>query len=312
MVHLRKVLLSLAIASLPLLASCTSYGSTSPSGGPTSPPGGATRLYVSNGLTTGGMTSFYALPITPTSPVVGTLSTPNYPFSMCVDGSGRLFVTQNSNAANDVLAFAQPIANGSSPAFAIGVGALSIGCVFDGSGNLYVSLSNNKVAVIPAPVTSSSVPTTFITSGVSSPGDVATDANNDVFVCNTAPITEYAPLAVGNTLLHTFGSVFAASGCAIGPDGNLYVSNGSSFGEIDVYKAPFSNASSVDHKITPPTAVNMWDIKFDTAGNMYVAGDSTTGSDVWVFAPPYTGATSALLLVSTQSGDLARGLALTN
>jgi hypothetical protein len=310
MIWIRRVILSLAIASLPLLTGCSASSMPSQGFHPVTP----VRLYVSNGVTTNGTTSFYNLPITPLSPVAGSLTTPNVAFSLCVDGSGRLWATQDSNSATGILAYAQPIASGASPSFSINVGAQSAGCVFDGSGNLYVSLSNNKVAVIPAPVTSASVPTSFITSGVSFPGDVTVDSSGDVFVCNSGPITEYSPLAGGNTLLHTFGGVASLSpaGCAIGPDGNLYVANGTTLGEIDVYKAPFSNSSPVDHSIAPPTAVNIWDIKFDIQNNMYVAGDSTTGSDVWVFAPPYTGATSALLLVSTSSGNEARGLALTN
>ncbi len=318
MVHLRNVLLSFAIASLALLAGCSSSSTTS---GPPPAPS-QTRMYISNGLTSGGSTLAFALPITASSTLIGGLVTSNGPFSLCVNASaptkGALFVIQfsaNNTTQPTLLAFAQPIAIAASPSFTLDVGTLPTGCAFDSMGNLYVSREPlaSAITVIPGPVSASSVPGTSITSGVSFPGGVAVDGSDDVFVCNQgkAGITEYSKYPT-NSLMFTFGSVFATSGCAIGPDGNLYVANGTSYGEIDVYKAPFSNASTVDHSIAPALATNIFDIKFDAAGNMYVAADTTTDSAVYVMAPPYT-AVAVKFTPQPGGGDnQVRGLALTN
>src|SRR5271166_1348311 len=321
MIQVRRLTLLLAIASLPLLAGCSSSATSGPPPAPSQ-----TRLYVSNGVTSGGSTLAFALPITLTSSLIGGLVTSNGPLSLCVNGSvsgskGALFVVQysatNTMASPTLLAFAQPIAIAASPSFTIDVGTFPTGCVFDSTGNLYVARApsaGSAITVIQGPVMSVSVPTTPITTGVFFPGGVTVDGNDDVFVCNQRNITEYMPLASGNTLKATFGSVFSASGCAIGPDGNLYVANGTSDGEIDVYKGPnFTNASSVDHSIAPLSATNIFDIKFDAKANMYVAADTTTDSAVYVIPSPYMAA-SALKFTPNPGGgdDQVRGLALTN
>jgi len=212
------------------------------------------------------------------------------------------------------LAFQQPIANGAAASFTINLGVTNspIGCVFDAAGNMYVSeAAQNRIAVIPAPVTSTSVPNAaYITASVAGPYGVAVDTTGDVFVCNNGtPITEYTPLSGGNALLHSFGNDADNEGCTIGPDGNLYVANGTAAGEIDVYKAPFGNLTPVDHSITPTGAAIIYEVKFDASGNMYVSGNNATNSVVWVLPSPYT-APSQTLVVNAAT-DLAVGLALT-
>jgi hypothetical protein len=301
-----RLLLALAIAMLPLFAACSS-SATSPS------RPAPTRMYLTNGSSVpgGGATSFYALPISSTSVSSGGITTTTYPWFECTDGTGRLFSV--SYGAGTLLAFTQPIANAATAAFTINLTVPNspIDCVFDSAGNLYISEStNNRIAVIPGPITASSVPNaTYITASVSSPFGVAVDTSGDLFVCNSTNITEYSPLGGGNALLHTFGSVHNNEGCIIGPDGSLYVANGTSQGEIDVYKPPFTNASAVDHAITVPGSLGIYEMEFDAAGTMYVSGNASAQSDVWVFAPPYT-APSATLVVNAGI-DHAVGLALT-
>jgi hypothetical protein len=304
----RTVFLTLGAALCVLAAGCNS--SSMPP-----PVVTITRAYVTNGQSgvNAGATSFFTLPLTSSSVAAGNVTTTTYPWFECVDGSGRLFSV--SYGSGNVLAFTQPIANAATAAFSINLGVINspIGCVFDSAGNMYVSETNqNRVAVIPAPVTASSVPNaTYITTSVNSPYGVAVDSSSDLFVCNgTGPITEYAPLSSGNTLLHSFGGDFDNEGCVIGPDGSLYVANGTSNGEIDVYKAPFSNASAIDHSVTPPACTGIYEVKFDPAGTMYVAGHTTTQSILWAIPAPYSGAPSATVVVDAGSTNRSVGLAL--
>ncbi len=304
----RNVSLALGAALCALIAGCNSSSTPVPAIT-------ATRAYVSNGdsIVGAGAINFFTLPLTSSSTPSGTITnTDTYPWFECVDGTGRLFLVNYTSGT--VFAYTQPIANAAAHAFSInmGVSSSAIGCVFDGAGNMYVSeTGNNRVAVIPAPVSASSVPnSTYITSSVTTPYGVAVDSTGDLFVCNgSGPLTEYSPLSSGNTLLHSFGSDFDNEGCAIGPDGNFYVADGTSNGEIDVYKAPFSNSSLVDHSITPTGSAFIYEIKFDSSGTMYVTGNTATQSVVWVIPAPYTGAPTATVVVNAAT-NFSVGLAL--
>jgi hypothetical protein len=274
------------------------------------------HIYVTNGNSTAGMgsTNIYALPLSAAPTATGSLSTNTYPFFECTDGQGRVFVVNYTSGT--IMAFTQPISNAASPAFTLNLAVASslTGCVFDGSGNMYVSdASNNRIDVIPSPVSSSSTVTSHITASVTGPYGAAVDATGDVFVANGgAKTTEYASLGSGNTLLHTFGNNnFDNEGLVIGPDGNLYSANNTADGTIDVFKPPFTNATIVDHGITPPGATLIFEVKFDSSGNMYVSGNDAANSVVWVFAPPYTGAptTAALIVVGTKYRAIGLALA---
>lgn len=273
------------------------------------------HVYVTNGNSTAGLgnTKIFALPLSSSPAATGTLSTNTYPWFECVDAQGKVYVINYTSGT--IMAFAQPISNGASPAFTLNLGVSSglIGCVFDASGNMYVSdATNDEIDVIPAPVTSSSTVTSHITASVTAPYGVAVDATGDVFVANgTAPTTEYSPRGSGNSLLHTFGNNnFDNEGLVMGPDGNLYSANNTADGTIDVFKPPFSNATVVDHSITPPGATLIYEVKFDSSGNMYATGDNATSSVVWVFAPPYTGAPTTTAVIVNGTTDAAVGLAL--
>lgn len=284
------------------------------SSNPFVPPPPAFRVYVTNGNSTAGqgLTSFFKLPLTAAPASLGSFATNTYPWFECADSNGRVFVMNYTTGT--AMAFPQPITSGAAPAFTLNIAPAStlIGCVFDASNNMYLSETDNKIDVIPAPVTASSTVTSTITASVIAPYGVAVDAAGDVFVANgAAPTTEYAPLSGGNALLHTFGNNnHDNEGLVVGLDGNLYSANNTANGTIDVFKPPFTNATIVDHGITPPGATLIYEVKFDSSGNMLVSGDTATNSVIWTIPSPYTTGTGTASIIVAGTQDSAVGLAI--
>lgn len=292
-----------ALVTALTLAACSS-SSTAPT--PTPAP---SRVYASIKQTPGAI-HIYGMPLTNTSVSTGSFPGTTGPTGMCVDGQHRLYVV-NSAAGGNVSVYAQPIAASATPAFTLsGFGGVSTeDCAIDSLGNLYVADSGGggKIWVFKTPITASSAVDHTITTGLAFPFGVAVDTAGDVFASNSTNITEYSPFGSGNGLTATFGSISNNWGLVIGPDSNLYVANGTTDGEIDVYKPPFSNASTVDHTLTIPATPVVLYFAFDSAANMYVSGNTTT-SLLWELAPPYTGAPLVTLTVdgtTATSGGVA-------
>jgi hypothetical protein len=293
--------LVLGLASALTLAACSSSSST-----PSTPPAGPQRVYTSI-KNTPGTIHIYALPLTNSSVSTSSFAGFGTPTGMCVDGQHRLYVV--NNGPDSIAVYNQPITSGATPAFTLsGFGGVDIhDCAIDASSNLYVADDNGSLWVFKGPVSSSSTVDHSITTGISSPFGVAVDATGDVFASNTSNVTEYSSFGSGNGLLATFGSILNNWGLHVGPDGNLYVANGTANGEIDVYKPPFSNASTPDHSLTIPGAPVVLYMAFDNSGNMYISGNTTT-SLLWELAPPYTGAPVATVTVdgtTSTSGGVA-------
>jgi hypothetical protein len=282
----------LAFVSALTLAACSS--SSTPA-----PPPVPIHVYASI-KNTPGTVHIYTLPLTSTSVSTNSFAGTSSPNGMCVDSQLRLYVV---NSGGRVSVYTQPILNGATAAFSLTGfgGTATVDCAIDASGNLYVADSSGTIWVFKAPITSSSVLDHTITTGISSPFGVTVDATGDVFVSDSTHITEYAPFASGNGLLFTFGSITNNWGLTIAPDGYLYVANGTANGEIDVYKPPFSNASTPDHTLTIPATPVVLYFAFDSSANMYLSGN-TSSSLLWELAPPYTGAPLVTLTVDGTTG----------
>jgi hypothetical protein len=244
----------------------------------------------SSSRTTSGAVSLFQLPLTSSSASTGALaSVAGFPTGMCASSSGLLVEAASGPAEFQV--WSAP-ASGVGPSFnvALGIGPNPRDCAFDGAGNLYVVDEQGFILVYPSFHQGSSAGTP-IGSGINTPVGVTTDPSGNVFVSNNHTITEYGPLAGGNTLLLTINGN-GGQGIKFGPDGNLYVADFTTGGKVDVFVPPFTNTSTFDHQISPPGATAVGSLAFDRVANLYVTGvnGSLAGKGIYVYAPPYTGA----------------------
>ena len=197
-----------------------------------------------------------------------------------------------------------PIGSGATPAFTLSLPAGAIDCAVDSAGNLYV-VTNPNVAAFTAPVQSGSTPSRTITSGMNAPFGAGTDTTGNLYVSEAANNTSYSNYAGGNTLSATFGTNVDDWGEIVGPDTKVYVSNGTTRGDIDVFTTPVSNAQTRSSHFTVPgtSGFAAFYIKFDAAGNMYVAARTAlAASELVVLAPPFTGASLATLTSGQEFG----------
>jgi hypothetical protein len=260
-------------------------------------PLGPQHLYVTDGASPSTI-YVYDLPVSPTStPAVTLLTAGNRAQNPCFDFAGHVYIPMEGDG--NIQVFTLPLAASSIQAFSlVAPGGFPEDCHFDPAGNMYIAGTN--VPIYKAPVQAGAALGTTITDQVVGPFGVWTDSTGDLFVAETADITEYSPFAAGNTLLAKFGTIVGGNnfGVAIGPTGSLYVPNGTARNQIDVYDPSFSNASTRNAAKTITvqtlTATNFltW-VGFDRAGNLYVGAsdDTTPANHVYVLAPPYTSVT---------------------
>jgi len=298
MLQVRAQIETLLLCMFTLLAAgCAAAGGgggglPGPTPAPTLGPGphfyttdGAARVYVFN------------MPLTSSSvPVVIVNTTGAGTYNPCFDNAGHMYVTYRSIARLDV--YNLPVSSSATAAYSLSLPSTAVDCHFDPNGNLYVALQNaNEIAVFKAPVTSGSAVNSLISSGVSGPWGVFADGAGNVYVSNLTNQTLYSPLGSGNTLQATFGTQFDDYGIIIGPGGgDLYVSDVLGTNQINVYHAPFTNASTADPSKTILVQQNtathcVTYISFDGANNLYTVGsddNDATFNHIYVYAPPYT------------------------
>jgi hypothetical protein len=255
-------------------------------GAPTVIPLAPQHLYVN---TSNAKIFIFNLPLTSLSTSSGNLND-SANDGICMDGQGKLYVPNGTVA--DV--YMQPILSGNSASFVLTNGLNgAISCAADPSGNLYFGDggTNNRIDVYQGPVGASSVRTSTIT-GVPIPLGVTTDASGNVFSSSSDnSVHEWSSLGAGNTATATFAAPVANFwDVHIGPDGNLYVANRNANGSIDVYTpSQFHNGTtSPDHSIVISGAIVLY-LAFDRNANLYASGTVGPQSNIWVFAPPYTG-----------------------
>ena len=169
----------------------------------------------------------------------------------------------NDNPAADILQFNLPLTSSSTANFDMHAASNIVSLGLDANGDLAAGLLNGKINFFAAPLSGTSTPSATFANGAAS--------NN-------------GQLAFLNT-----GDFWAAT-----------VSN-----RTNRFNAPFSNASTPAAFVTDPGMVSDIGVAIDAAQNLYIANAGTgnaaacagtatpaggCGSNIYVYAPPYTGA----------------------
>ena len=154
------------------------------------------------------------------------------------------------------------------------------------------------------PLTASSMSRLSFSEGASS--YVATDSAGNLVVGNALGSVSYftAPLAETSMPIAKFALTSVNEGqSAFGPDGAIYTSDIA--GGVEVFTPPFSDETSVSSTITAPGLAQNVGTAFDSTGNLYVTSIApTAGSQIFVFAPPYTGTPLETTATSGSYGQL--------
>lgn len=169
----------------------------------------------------------------------------------------------NDNAGAQILQFNLPLTSSTTSNFTMTATNNVVSLGLDANGDLAAGLLNGSINFFPAPLSGASVPSaTFSNGGASNNGQLA--------------------------FLNT-GDLWAAT-----------VSN-----KVNRFNTPFSNASVPAAFVTDPGMVSDIGVAFDPAQNLYIANAGTgnaaacagtsqsgggCGSNLYVYAPPYTGA----------------------
>jgi hypothetical protein len=238
MIHVRRVLLGLAVAALPLFAGCSS---SSTSTNPTPPPAVSFVYYSSGDGSTGALGSpqlgIVAYPITATSTLMTAINatagnglqfTENVAFQ-----GGNLYVVNESAPNNTVMVFTPPLTATSNPIAILTLPAAitgAFGIAFDSAGNMWISDGNNSIYKFACPCTTTATLAAAVT--MVSPNfanGIAFDSTGNLWVAlsqATNSIGEYV-LPVGGFVNSTTATVFLdglgfADSVAFDHNGNLY------------------------------------------------------------------------------------------
>jgi hypothetical protein len=159
--------------------------------------------------------------------------------------------------------------------------------------HLYVGNDNTPgtVQAFTLPITASSTAAfAFASNNVVS---IGFDANSDALVGDNAGHLQFftAPLSASSTPSVTFtnGSATNNGQIVFNLGGQFFVGNTST--AVNLFTPPFTNSSAPSTVVSGGLVSAVGDV-LDNVGNLYVANAGTgggTGSDVEVFAAPYTG-----------------------
>jgi hypothetical protein len=160
----------------------------------------------------------------------------------------------NDNAGATILQFTLPITNTSMPSVTVaatnGTSNLTALAV-DASGNLATGDNAGHLAVFPAPITSTSTATsTFANGTAASDGQLAFNANNDLFATTDSTKVNFFTHPFSSSTTPSLGitdaSLTSAVGAALDSSGNLVVSNAGAGGStLTVFAPPYTTASFV-------------------------------------------------------------------
>jgi hypothetical protein len=154
------------------------------------------------------------------------------------------------------------------------------------------------IAQYSLPLSAASAPNfTIAASGANGLSDVCVDASGNLATLSlplvpggpASTINTYsAPLSAGSAVSASFSAptTFSGTGQIAFASGALWAATGA--GTAAAYAQPLSSSTLPATTVTlPASAAN--GIALDSTGNLYVAVDLHAGSEIDVYAPPYTG-----------------------
>jgi sugar lactone lactonase YvrE len=252
--------------------------------------------------------------------VTTMLSGQNGPIGLVCDNVGNVYAGEPSSST--IWRFS-PDGN----TFDVGFADSVSGLAFDTTGILYVTIPNYTALVLPDYLSGKYYVSglSAATGGLPYPVTLALDSYNNVYVANNTnaapPIPLlFSPSQYDNTIekfaygpsnftsLGTFASGLNCPwGMAFGNDGNLYVANSGTNGDLSntILKFSTNGASSVFATATNGLS-GPRGLAFDSAGNLYVANSST--GTILKFAPDGTSSVFASGLDSPTSMAIYPGL----
>ena len=312
MTLVRKLLFSLAIASLTGLAGCSSSTTSTP-------PAPSQALYV--GAFAGSpplaevLFPFSAASTVTTSAPAGLVSTKG----MAFDSAGNLYV---GTVSDQVFVFAHPVNSASTPVATITlpIGGNPLFIAIDAGNNLWVSdVNNDLVYEFTGPFAGSitPAPAKTLSTDLINPQGLAFDAAGNLYVGDaTSNDIEIfaAPITNGETPnAAKLTGVTNVRGLAFDQSGNLYA--GEFGGGILRYNAPTAGGGtpSITDPVGSTTLAAAYFLAVDASGNLYVT-DGLTTKNVYEFSAVATtfSATSAPAATLSISGfaSTSNGIAI--
>jgi hypothetical protein len=191
------------------------------------------------------------------------------PTGVAVDGAGDVFIA-DSGSVYEVPFGPNGLNAAGQVTLASGLGA-NLRLAVDGPGSIYVADPTNQRVVRlgylggtgPGILSQSEV---FLTSGFTSPSDVAVDSNNNLYVIDGANLFELTAGSGSPTTL--LNNLSGATGLAIDPSGAIYVS--SSTGTLRIPSVGGSLVTGSEMPIAVSVA-NPTSVTIDKPGNVYLS-----------------------------------------
>lgn len=228
----------------------------------------------------------------------------NNPLLLAFNASGDLFV---GNYATPSVNIYPPPYSGVPGGYNLDNGAT--GLAIDSQGNAFAAVASDNQIFEYVPPYNIGPPAQTISTGLSAPYQIVTDAAGDLFVVNTGTKTvlEYTPpFSPASAPVATFGpGTNSILNLAIDPAGNVFVATCGAGclspgpDKVLVYAPPYTGTP-----VTITTGVDFpYSLVVDGAGNLFVSNED--GPTVTEYAPPYTGAPIATLTGFAQNTTLA-------
>jgi streptogramin lyase len=300
---MKLVVRFLAMAMLTLaFAGCTGNGAV-PAPPPTVAPQQVQHLYVASAGPVQNQIAVFLLPLSNASTPAYNITGATSLNSICFDSKGNLFAIDQSAKAEY---FAAPVSSASVPAATFSAGSAPIACTVDGSGSLYVSdNSSSTINVFHPPFSNATTAAFAMSTNVGSPRGIGFDGVGRLFVSNANNVGVITPPFSNASAAVIFGTAqgFGLNqGVMADAAGNIYQSNGTAMGHIDVYSAPVNTSAVTSnfHITLPGGSSEPLYATFDQNGNMYVTAN-ISGATILEYSPPFSASSAPKVQFSTSN-----------